>query len=130
MISGVSGVSFLVMTREEALSFVDLLNKKTVGTTGVLMDIDRSAIKETLNILSNTYLNALSKVAHIGLLIGAPYLITANRLENVLTKLADKQGHEEIIMFKTVLNIAKHNINAQLYVIFNQDLVESVKNIK
>ena len=128
VIEGVEGVSFLTIPREETLALVDLLNKKEIGTTGVLMDLDRSAVKETLNILSNSYLNALSKKIDIDITIGAPYMMTAGHIDGLIGELKQKTTEgSDVVVFKTVLEITKHKIKAQLYLIFNQDVVQLVK---
>jgi chemotaxis protein CheY-P-specific phosphatase CheC len=125
LIDGVEGASILSIPREDTLILVDLLNKKEVGTTGILMDFDRSAIKETLNILSNSYLNALTKIADRSLIIGAPYMMTAKNVSNVIEKIGD--GEEKAIVFTTVLKIASYKINAQLFLIFDQEFVDLIK---
>jgi chemotaxis protein CheY-P-specific phosphatase CheC len=131
-ITGVDGVSLLLMSREAALVLVDVLNQQEIGTTGVLMDLDKSAVKETLNILSNSYLNYLSKNVDANLMFGEPYMMTVSNVENVVSNLRDKNIREDdgVLVFKTVLKIAKHQINAQLYVLFNKKIVELIKNIK
>ena len=125
LIDGVEGASILSIPREDTLILVDLLNKKEVGTTGILMDFDRSAIKETLNILSNSYLNALTKLADRNLVIGAPYMMTAKNITNVLKKIGN--GDEKALVFTTALKIASYKINAQLFLIFDQEFVSLIK---
>ncbi|PLX28373.1 hypothetical protein C0581_02490 [Candidatus Parcubacteria bacterium] len=128
LIEGAEGVSLLTIPREETLALVDLLNKQEVGTTGVLMDFDRSAVKETLNILSNSYLNALSKMTNTKIIIGAPYMMTSSHIDGLVNQLKDKQKKEDhAVVFKTSLEITKHKIKAQLYLIFNEDVVQLVK---
>jgi chemotaxis protein CheY-P-specific phosphatase CheC len=131
-ISGVDGISLLSMTREAALTLVDLLNQQEVGTTGVLMDVDRSAVKETLNILSNSYLNYLAKETEIKIMFGEPYMMTASNLSNVIERLKGKNVEEgdSVFNFRTVLNITKHKVSAELYILFNKAIVESINNIK
>jgi chemotaxis protein CheY-P-specific phosphatase CheC len=129
MISGTTGVSILVIPREETLALVDLLSNQEIGSTGVLKDLDRSAVKETLNILSNSYLTALSKISSMELIIGAPYMMTGKNLENLVGKVKDKAVDEEenTLVFKTSLEIDKHKITAQLYLIFNEKFVDLIK---
>jgi chemotaxis protein CheY-P-specific phosphatase CheC len=126
LIKEISGVSILSITREQALIFVDLLNKKPVGSTGVLMDIDRSAIKETLNILSNSFLNALSKKASIKMITSDPHIVPSKDLSYVFSKAKEKANSkdEKVVLFKTALVIAKYKIKAELYLIFNGKLLE------
>ena len=127
MITGVEGVSVFAMTRDEALNFVDLLNNKPIGTTGILMDIDRSAIKETLNIISNAFLTSLAKHSDITLFFSDPHLITTPKLNEIFGKLDKSQ--DSIIIFKTELEIAQHNIKAQLFLLFDSQLSNILNNI-
>lgn len=131
-IEGIDGASLLSMSRESALSLVDLLNQKEVGSTGVLMDVDRSAVKETLNILSNSYLNYLSKNIDTKIMFGEPYMMTSNNVSNVIEHLKSKNVSEDdsVFDFRTTLSINKHEIKAQLYVFFNKNIVELINNNK
>jgi chemotaxis protein CheY-P-specific phosphatase CheC len=130
MIRGVDGVSILTMTREEALTFLDLLNKRTVGSTGVLMDLDRSAIKETLNILSNSFLNALDPFTDRKLIISAPTMVTGESLRDLFARLAKRgKPEEQAILFKTVLQIARHRVHVELFLIFNAELSELIESL-
>jgi chemotaxis protein CheY-P-specific phosphatase CheC len=126
------GVSMLLMPREVALTLVDLLNQKEIGTTGVLMDLDKSAVKETLNILSNSYLNYLSKNTEMNLMFGEPYMMTASNIENIILDLKGKNidNGDSVLVFKTVLKIAKHQINAQLYILFNKNIAKLIEIYK
>ena len=94
LMSDINGLALLMLTREDALTLVDILNQREVGTTGVLMEIDRSAIKETLNILSNTQLTALSKMADENLGLGVPYMMPLNNLKLVLSKIKEAQKNK------------------------------------
>ena len=129
LLSGVSGVSLLLLSREDALVLVDLLNQQPVGTTGILKDIDRSAIKETLNILSNSYMTALSETAGIDLGLGVPGMITIERMKDIVDTLVAKKSSDgdSAIIFETVLSITEHKVKASLYLLFNEDLVKVMK---
>ena len=129
LLSGISGVSLLVMSRESALVLVDLLNQQAVGTTGILKDIDRSAIKETLNILSNSYMTALAEESGIDLGMGVPGMITAERTEDIIATVLTKGSNDDdnAIVFETTLVITEHKVSASLYLLFNERLVEVMK---
>lgn len=131
IIDGVKGISILAIKREDALALVDLLNRQDVGTTGVLMDIDRSAVKETLNILSNSYLNALSKMTESHIIIAEPYLMTSKSLDRMLESFKKNKVDEGemALVFRTSLEITKHKIKPHLYMIFDSQIVDIVKNI-
>ncbi|MBP7791583.1 MAG: chemotaxis protein CheC [Candidatus Goldbacteria bacterium] len=65
----------LLLTRESALSLADMLLQKKPGTTKVLSEIGNSAIKETGNILSGAYMNALNEFLGLILLPSVPTLV-------------------------------------------------------
>ncbi|MFH1089103.1 MAG: chemotaxis protein CheC [Candidatus Uhrbacteria bacterium] len=123
LLIGVPGASVLMLSREDSLALVDLLNGQEVGTTGILKDIDRSALKETLNILSNSYITALSEVTGKEITLGVPGMMTANRIEGVLDSLKEgSEVGETAIIFETTMEIKKYKIKATLYLLFNEKL--------
>lgn len=129
LLYGIKGVSVLILSRESALTLIDLLNQQPMGTTSILKNIDRSAIKETLNILSNSYINALSESAHIDLRVDVPRLITSQRLDDLTTNLVEKKNtrDEKVIALKTTLTALDQKIKASLHIIFNENFMEIMK---
>lgn len=129
LLDAVSGASFLIVPRESALALVDLLNQQPVGTTGILKDIDRSALKEILNILSNSYMTSLSETANITIGLGVPTMITADRLTDniggILTKGEDNPS-DTAVVFETVTTIAQYKVVASIYIIFSQSVLELI----
>lgn len=65
----------LLLTRESALSLADMLLQKPVGTSKVLSEVGNSAIKETGNIVSGAYMNALNEFLGLMLLPSVPNLV-------------------------------------------------------
>lgn len=126
LMSGLAGAAILMMSREDALALVDLLNQQPVGTTGILKDIDRSAIKETLNILSNSYITALAESADVKIRIDVPYMISPDRLKGIISFLLNQQTikDDSAIIFETTLFITQHQVKASLYLLFSKKLVD------
>ena len=126
LMSGLPGAAILMMSREDALALVDLLNQQPVGTTGILKDIDRSAIKETLNILSNSYITALAESADVKIRIDVPYMISPDRLKGIISFLLNQETikDDSAIIFETTLIITQHQARASLYLLFSQKLVD------
>jgi chemotaxis protein CheY-P-specific phosphatase CheC len=128
----IHGVSFLTLDRGDALTLVDILNQQAIGTTAILKDIDRSAIKETLNILSNAYLNALAEIAEVELGLGAPIMITSSRLKDIVEMSMKKQAeaNDTAVVFETTLATEDLSVKANLFLLFSEELykasVESV----
>jgi chemotaxis protein CheC len=65
----------LLLTRESALSLVDMLLQKPLGSTKVLSEVGNSAIKETGNILAGAYMNSLNEFLGLMLLPSVPNLV-------------------------------------------------------
>lgn len=65
----------LLLTRESALSLADMLLQKPVGASKVLSEVGSSAIKETGNIVSGAYMNALNEFLGLMLLPSVPSLV-------------------------------------------------------
>ncbi len=65
----------LLLTRESALSLADMLLQKKVGSSKVLSEHGNSAIKETGNIVSGAYMNALNEFLGLMLLPSVPNLV-------------------------------------------------------
>ena len=128
LLSGMPGVSVLILSRESALTLVDLLNRQPPGTTGVMKDIDRSAIKETLNILSNSYMTALSESTKMTMGLGVPGMIPSSRFESIVADLVsrDADSDDSAVLFETTLTITEHKIEAQFSLLFNERLTELI----
>lgn len=123
LISGVKGAAFLVMDHEHALRLVDALMKKPRGTTTQLADIDKSAIRETLNILSNSQLTALAEDLGITVSVMPPSLITRERIADVLDYLASHQGETtELIVFETSLEVTGQESQVTMFIVFDGNL--------
>jgi chemotaxis protein CheY-P-specific phosphatase CheC len=106
---------------------VDILNKQEDGTTRILKEIDRSAIKEMLNILSNSYANAIAEASEIELKIDIPSMITVTRLQGIISQaFRFNAGQMEglSIIFETTLTIANKKIRVGLFLIFNENFAK------
>ncbi|MFH1089102.1 MAG: hypothetical protein V1716_01610 [Candidatus Uhrbacteria bacterium] len=126
------GVAILTMSRIDSLSLIDVLNKKPSGTTSLMKDVDRSAIKETLNILSNSYINELSKFSETEIRVEAPNMITVIRLQKLLeTAFAWGNGHfkDLAIVFETTLTVTEHKIKVGLFLLFHEEFTKLIKSV-
>jgi len=130
IVTGLEGASVLMMSREDALVFVDLISSEEVGSTGVLKDFDRSVIKESLNILSNAYLNALAEGFKKQIMIGPPHMVTNNRLKDMTPGFVAKSTDGiDAAVFESALKVSGHKIEAVLYLIFNPDIVSEIDKL-
>jgi chemotaxis protein CheC len=75
VLGDISSKIVLLLTRESALSLVDMLLQKPIGSTKVLSEVGNSAIKETGNILAGAYMNSLNEFLGLMLLPSVPNLV-------------------------------------------------------
>jgi len=111
------GVSLLAISEKNTLILADLLSGRTLGTSRIIKDIDRSALKETLNIISNAYIVSLGEVLDVfNINILPPSLTEAEYILKDLQDTFTKDGNAVIL--KTVLNLYDTDLEADLYFIF------------
>lgn len=115
-LTGLTGVSLLSLDRQDALSLVDLFNNRPVGTTKVMQEIDRSTVKETLNILANSYIIELVKISNTTIMLSVPAMVTKNQLADVAQKAAS--ANQEAIIFRTKLSVSGENFQISLHFFF------------
>jgi len=111
-ITGVKGTSVLTMERKDALTLVDLFNGREPGSTVVMNELDRSTIKETLNILSNSYVVELAKMKDISIMLSVPRMVTSNSMDEVMGGV-----HKEIaqvLFFETALEVQGAGFKVEL----------------
>ena len=132
LLAGVPGASLLILSRENTLMLVDLLNERNIGTTGILQAADLSAIEETLNILSNSYMTALAESLGIKLGLSAPRVVTAARIGEIVVELLRKESKAPLqaVVFKTSMDIPPHEIKIHLFIMVSAELEKIVKEIK
>lgn len=128
LLSGVKGAALLIMSQTDALRLVDSLTKQPMGTTQTVGDIEKSAIKETLNILSNSQLTALAKDLGITVNVLPPNLISRGRIAEVLDYLASHKGKDtEIVVFETSLSVAGQASQVTMFIAFDGELAGIVE---
>lgn len=132
LLAGVPGASLLILSRENTLMLVDLLNEREIGVTGILQAADLSAIEETLNILSNSYMTALAESLGIKLGLSAPRVVTAARIGEIVIELlrGESRGPLQAVVFKTSMDIPPHEIKIHLFIMVSAELEKMVKEIK
>ena len=125
------GVMLLIINKENAIQLSDLLNKKKIGTTIVLGDLERSVLKELCNILTNTYINELSKYLNFHFSLDTPALITRDQLHILFTALGLPEKEKTLLcgvelesenpdIFVTILAI----FHKKAYEILNKEVKE------
>lgn len=71
----VQGAILLVLERDGALRFSDVIMNYKMGATKILGEMEQSAIKEAGSILSASYLNALSELMKLTIIPSVPRLM-------------------------------------------------------
>lgn len=72
VLGDIVGGILLALKREDALALVDMLKDRPTGTTKMMDEIDRSALKESGSILSASYLLAIGKFLKLSLIPSVP----------------------------------------------------------
>jgi len=100
MMGDIGGTSLLVLSRESALSLVDLLYGRDPGTTEVLTQDDRSALGEIGNILTACYLTELGNSLGITLYHSTPCIVfdIANSLIDFVLRGSDKRIENVLVI--------------------------------
>jgi chemotaxis protein CheY-P-specific phosphatase CheC len=127
LISGIKGAALLIMGHEDSLHLVDALLQKPLGTTKVLGDMEKSAIKETLNILSNSQITSLTKNLGVTINVMPPNLITQEHVASVLDYLAAQQGEEaKVVAFETSLITTGQTCQVTMFLVFDAELANII----
>jgi len=118
--TGINGISVLSLERAEALRLVDLFNGRPNNTTKVMQELDRSTIRETLNILANSYATALVNNNDVApIMLGSPSMITRMHLVAMAEKIeANAQDGERAVIFETALFVEDTDFKINLYFFF------------
>lgn len=119
------GVAILTMSRTDALLLIDVLNRRDRGSTSIMKDVDRSAIKEILNILSNSYINQLAESTDSEIRIEAPNMITVLRLQEIMkVAFSWKEGEakDSSLVFEALLTVTEHEIRVGLFLLFHDEI--------
>lgn len=117
ILTGFDGASILSMERKDALELVDLFNNRPVGTTVAMQELDRSTIRETLNILSNAYATELAKEASLDVMLSVPQMITKESIEPMLGD-AGVSNDKQAALFQTQLKIEEVDYKVKLFFFF------------
>lgn len=74
VLGDLTGRSLLLFPRHGALALTDMLLNREIGTTKVFGELEQSSLKETANILTGAYMNALSDFLGLMLIPSVPSL--------------------------------------------------------
>jgi chemotaxis protein CheC len=94
---GVNGNIMIVYTEQSAINVADLLAGRELGTTMKLSELDKSAIKESGNIISGAFLAATSDNLLIDMVESVPSISTgmlSATIDSVLANFAKREASE------------------------------------
>jgi len=117
------GISLFTLTQQDALALVDMLNNRGVGTTKVLSELDKSALKEACNILSNSFMNSLSKYIKFEVDFNPPSLVTKNKL-TLMIKALVASHQEDVVLFGLELSSGAEKTEVTLIMLFDKKIYE------
>jgi len=126
-IPGTDGLSFLSLDRKDALALVDLFNQREKGTTHILTDLDYSTLTETLNILANSYINALARKANETILLSVPKTTNKDMISKLTNDLLTDNNQALGVLFGTDLKIEDEGFSVGLFFFFLTPIVENTE---
>ena len=117
----------LLFSPENARMLVDMVSGKPARTTQTLDEEGASAVKEVGNILSGSYLNALSKLVGLNLVNSVPGY-SEDMLEAVLQSALMDLGQEAEFAFliATDLIVSGHRVNAHFLLVPHADSLQTL----
>jgi chemotaxis protein CheC len=98
MMGDLTGRTMVILPADSARVLCDILLRRPVGTTTAFESMEHSTLKETGNILSSAYLNALSDFMGMMLLPSVPSLVV-DLAGAVLTTTYLNFGHDRDFVF-------------------------------
>ena len=119
ILGALKGGMTVMFSRKSALSMIDILLKRPIGSTQLLNVMEASALSESAHILSGSYLNAVGELLELYRLIPSIPQIVVDRMDR-LNKLILKKFSDQDLCYLMPIenNLRIEDIKVQLYVIF------------
>ncbi len=112
-----TGKIVFLLSRTDALSLVDILMRRKPGETKVLDDLSHSTIKEIANIISGSYLSAMSDFLNLLLIPSMPHLLTDKSEKVLKSALDDKEISDTIYFIETQFNDSEKAFSSFFFMI-------------
>lgn len=127
LLGDISGVILFSFKKDEANHLADMLQGFDIGKTRVLNTMAQSALKETTTILSGAYLNAMSKLLNMRLLVSSPGFAQdmAGAVVDAILAETSKEADYAIIM-DTELSITSEKIMAYFFFIPDMESLDKI----
>ncbi len=112
-----TGKIVFLLSRTDALSLVDILMRRKPGETKILDDLSHSTIKEIANIISGSYLSAMSDFLNLLLIPSMPHLLTDKSEKVLKSALDDKDISDTIYFIETQFNDSEKAFSSFFFMI-------------
>jgi len=125
----VGGNILLIFPQENALALADLLNRREIGTARRLSELDKSALKETGNILSGSFLAALTNYLNVSMIESVPDIATdmaKATVDHVLVEFS--QRAEQALAFEVDFELISKEVRSFFFLLL--DLESATKVLK
>jgi chemotaxis protein CheC len=126
IVSNISpGVSLMIMSKKDALALISLLKRRVDGQAINIDKIGKSALIETTNLLSGSYMNALSRLTNISLVSSIPTIISTEKIKNIVKYVAEKSRKKALngVIFVNEFIIKPYGIKIDLFLLFEKELL-------
>lgn len=125
----VEGNILLIIPQENALALADLLARRKVGATRRLSELDKSALKETGNILSGSFLAALTNYLNVSMIESIPDIATDMAKATIDHVLAEfSQRAEQALAFEVDFELISEKVRSFFFLLL--DLESAAKVLK
>lgn len=114
------GSLLLIFSNDDALRLADVLEDRALGTSNELNEMDKSALKETGNILAGACLAGMRKFLDFRLVESLPRIAIGTvhaALDHVIAKFALKA--QKATIFETIFEMGDQRIKSNFVLIFD-----------
>lgn len=120
IIGDITGTSLLLLPRDSAVKLADILLNKDIGATTVLTQDDRSALCELGNILTGSFLNALSDLLGMKIYPTVPSIVfdMADSIMSFVTAGIDRRI-ERVLLIEVMFSSSYGDIRADFVLMFD-----------
>lgn len=119
------GVSLVFMSKKDATALISLL-KNRIDSRAINIDkIGKSVLIETTNLLSGSYLNALSRLTDVSLVSSIPAFISKDKIKNIVKYITEKsiKKTQDGVIFVNEFIIKPYSIKIALFLLFDKELL-------
>jgi chemotaxis protein CheC len=131
IIGELRGGMLALYSQKSALMMIDILMKRTIGTTQLLNLLEASALSESSHILAGAYLNAVAQMLSLqNLMLSIPQTIVdrMDRLNQLLLRRFSDDGINYLLPIENKMVI--ENTEIDLFVIFMLEFDSVTKMLK